>query len=83
MATKPNPEMLPGELFLGNEQEGRPKLISHWESLRRGKVAYDADGELLPGWFPLFVSWDEVVSRGYDPTTFGPQGAKRKIKETA
>lgn len=83
MASKPNPELLPGELFLGNERDGSPGFISRWESLRRGSVAYDAEGRVLEGWCPLFVSWDEVVSRGYDPATFGPSGARRaKIKES-
>ena len=78
MAAKPHPEMLPGELFLGNERDGSSGWITRWESLRRGLVAYDDLGQVLPGYHPTFVSWDEAVSRGYDPSTFGP---KPKVKE--
>ena len=78
-----HPELLPDELFLGNERDGGSGFVTRWESLRRGEVAYDQQGRVLPGFHPAFVGWDEVVSRGYDPTTFGPNRAQAQSMELA
>lgn len=56
-ANQKHPELKDGELFLSNTN-GDAKNIPY-KSKRFGSVAYDIDGNIIPGSRPIFVLEDE------------------------
>ncbi len=62
-SNKNHPELLPGEVFITNADNGSFPQIG-WETKRRGNVAYDISGQPLgnrwPGSFPVFAQKSEI-----------------------
>jgi hypothetical protein len=48
-------EMRDGETFLSNSNDAGFAQLSY-KTKRKGRVAYDANNEILPQYFPIFVS---------------------------
>jgi hypothetical protein len=56
-----HPEAQKDEIFLGNVCEcNHIKYICGYKTARRGNVAYDIDGNVLKGCFPILVKITEV-----------------------
>jgi hypothetical protein len=52
---KSHPEQLEGEIWLTNCASARDFDGLGWKSKRAGLTAYDSEGRLLPGYFPVFA----------------------------
>lgn len=73
----PHPETLPGEVWLTNVlvdtplvPKTRPYDAIGWKTKRRGNTAYSASGEVLPGYYPVFVSISELEAAGFNVFNF-------------
>lgn len=62
-----HPECKPGELWLTNTVYQDGDLVDFedigYQTKRPGKVAYDRNGKVVPGYVPVFVSTVEYNSR--------------------
>lgn len=71
-----HPELLEGEVFLLNVIESELWLkdkLPHWvDAVRKGEKAYDNNGELIEGYYPLFAKLKPVTTpKPYVPYNFG------------
>jgi hypothetical protein len=79
-STSTHPELQDGEVFVSNIEKPRSLgEVADDESLpftskRRGNNAYDDEGNIIPGYYPVFVMQSEVIARGGDPDD--PMGFK-------
>ncbi|MEK7187621.1 MAG: hypothetical protein AAB691_02085 [Patescibacteria group bacterium] len=60
-----HPEARESEIFVRNMSEAHYLLFSDWSSRRRGRVAYDGDGNALnfSDWLPVFIEVWELEER--------------------
>ena len=58
-----HPELLEGEIFLGNVWNIEP-FKCYWGTKRYGQQSYDVDGVPLSGYFPLFAQRSELEAAG-------------------
>jgi len=58
-----HPEQLSGEIHLLNSEPETVRYIG-WKSKRAGEVAYDVDGNVVPGNVPVFVQAEEFAKSG-------------------
>ena len=83
MLKRHHPEAQDDEVFLTNVLNGTPlhtvlerskalppKPGSGWKTKRAGEVAYDSEGKIVPGVYPVFVKKTEVKGKGFDPEDF-------------
>ena len=52
-----HPELLPGELLLGNYWNSNAVI---WETKRQGVIAYNDRGRVIRGVYPIFIQASEV-----------------------
>lgn len=57
-----HPEIESGEMFLTNSDIDGYENI-HWETKRKGDVAYDINGNIIKGMFPVFISREEYKKK--------------------
>lgn len=62
-ANAEHPELEPGEMFYHNGDQAFFDSWKHYNSRRPGRVAYDAEGNVIPGLFPIFVKEAELQER--------------------
>ena len=60
---KVHPECKSDEVFLTNDDDLGVSQIG-WKSKRKGRNAYDIDGNLIKGLFPVFVKQSELPFDG-------------------
>lgn len=78
MKRKNHPEIQEGEIFLSNKfpvldplysSGPDPKIVSefdaiNWSTKRAGIIAYDTNGNVIEGAFPVFVQEQELLDAG-------------------
>ena len=62
-----HPEIREGEIFLTNvcPAYGRPDGYAHiaWVTKRKGEIAYDRDGDIIPNGRPVFIQLSEYEEK--------------------
>jgi len=67
-----HPEQRDGEVWIVNAPKDAWNLCFRWQTARAGTVAYDVDGQPVPGAVPVFAQRDELVKGGVDPNHARP-----------
>jgi hypothetical protein len=66
-----HPEATDREVWIGN-MFGSDFIHVGWTSKRMGKIAYDVNGKVIPGFRPIFVARVEVEASGIAIPASGP-----------
>ena len=70
-----------GEVFLTNSWPDHYPHLSDWRTKRRGVRAYDLEGNVQPGYFPVFVQEAEALAQGLDLEAMKKNGNTYSPKE--
>jgi hypothetical protein len=63
-----HPELLEGEVFFTNTDQALANFeLSKWKSARKGTVAYNIEGNIVPDSVPVFIQRSELEEAGIDP----------------
>ncbi len=67
-----HPECRPGEVFLTNCLSIEPDDFDSigYQTKRAGQIAYDTDGHIVSGYFPVFV-WEVEYNSRHKETKIG------------
>ncbi len=63
---KKHPEIGKGEVFLTNSEARHYNDIG-WSTKRVGRTAYDVNGKIVKGLYPVFVQRSELEKNGINP----------------